>query len=83
MHPLIAQLLARAGAFLPAAPMPTAWPGPTAMSRDRTPNSNAGPRRRDGIPHGTPGAKLARRAMKQQVGTIGPSGYRGTVQAAR
>lgn len=41
---------------------------PTMFIRGRTPNSNAGDRRENGLPHGRSGAKLIRKAAAGSVG---------------
>lgn len=43
----------------------------TPQKRDRTPNSNRENRAKFGLPHGYPGAKLARKAL---LGTVGNNG---------
>lgn len=51
------------------APIPTASPyvQPSRVHRNRVPNSNRDARRKAGLPHGTSGAKLIRRATERRL----------------
>lgn len=58
----------------PEAPLPSNRLTFNAPSvRSRSPHSNADQRRREGLPHGVPGAKLARKAA---AGTVGKATLR-------